>query len=85
VRGFHELRTRKSGREKYIEAHILIDPGLTVSEAHRRMEEIDAHLQEMMPGAIVSLHLDPDEPGIMDRGADGSSPPSQELRLHRHA
>jgi cation diffusion facilitator family transporter len=84
VRGFHALRTRKSGRERYIDVHVLIDPALTVSEAHRRVEEIEQHLREAIPGAIASLHLDPDEPGIMDRGPDGASPPAPELRLHRH-
>lgn len=84
VRGFHALRTRKSGRERYIDVHVLIDPELTVSEAHRLIEDIDAHLREAIPGAMTSIHLDPDEPGIMQRGADGVAPPETELRLHRH-
>jgi hypothetical protein len=33
---------------------------------------------------MTSIHLDPDEPGIMQRGADGVAPPETELRLHRH-
>jgi cation diffusion facilitator family transporter len=84
VRGFHGLRTRKSGRERYIDVHLLIDPALTVSEAHKRVEEIEEHLREAIPGAIASIHLDPDEPGIMERGADGTAAPAAELRLHRH-
>jgi cation diffusion facilitator family transporter len=84
VRGFHALRTRKSGRERYIDVHVLIDPALTVSEAHKRVEEIEQHLRDAIPGAIASIHLDPDEPGIMDRGPDDHSAPAHELRLHRH-
>ena len=84
VRGYHALRTRKSGRERYIDMHVLIDPALTVSEAHHRVEEIEQHLREAIPGAIASIHLDPDEPGIMERGADGAAAPAAELRLHRH-
>jgi cation diffusion facilitator family transporter len=84
VRGYHALRTRKSGRERYIDVHVLIDPALTVSEAHRRVEEIEQHLRDAIPGAIASIHLDPDEPGIMERGPDGPSPTTAELRLHRH-
>jgi cation diffusion facilitator family transporter len=84
VRGYHALRTRKSGRERYIDVHVLIDPALTVSEAHRRVEEIEQHLREALPGAIASIHLDPDEPGIMDRGRDEAAAPAAELRLHRH-
>jgi len=84
VRGFHALRTRKSGRERYIDVHVLIDPALTVSEAHHRVEEIEQHLREAIPGAIASIHLDPDEPGIMDRGERDDGAPAPELRLHRH-
>jgi cation diffusion facilitator family transporter len=85
VRGFHELRTRKSGRQKYIDLHILVDPALTVSEAHTRVEDIERDVTRIIPGALVSIHVDPDEPGIMER-----SQPSEpveapgSLHLHRH-
>jgi cation diffusion facilitator family transporter len=84
VRGYHALRTRKSGREKYIEVHLLIDPGLSVSEAHKLLEGVEGHLRELIPGAEVSIHLDPDEPGIMDRSTDDAAPAPADLRLHRH-
>jgi cation diffusion facilitator family transporter len=84
VRGFHALRTRKSGREKYIEVHLLIDPGLSVSQAHKLLEGVESHLRELVPGAVVSIHLDPDEPGIMDRSTQDPLLSTAELRLHRH-
>jgi cation diffusion facilitator family transporter len=83
VRDFHALRTRKSGREKYIDVHLLIDPEITVSQAHRLVEDIEAHLRELIPGSVVAIHLDPDEPGIMERGPEPVAPQA-ELRLHRH-
>jgi len=87
VRGFHALRSRKSGREKYIEMHVLVDPALSVSEAHLRVEEIERDIRSLIPGAIVSIHVDPDEPGIMDRGhaewaAHGL--PETRLNLQKH-
>lgn len=84
ARGFHALRTRKSGREKYIEAHLLIDPALTVSDAHRLVEDVESHLRELIPGAIVSIHLDPDEPGIMERSGGEAPAARPDLHLHRH-
>lgn len=87
VRGFHALRSRKSGREKYIEMHVLVDPALSVSEAHLRVEEIERDIRSLIPGAIVSIHVDPDEPGIMDRGhAEGiaHAPPETRIHLHKH-
>ena len=85
VRGYHEVRTRKSGREKYIDLHLLVDPALSVSDAHRCIEEIEHDIREVIPGAIVTIHLDPDEPGIMDRGL-APHPAAQDsgLHLHRH-
>jgi cation diffusion facilitator family transporter len=83
VRDFHALRTRKSGREKYIDVHLLIDPALTVSEAHRLMEDVEEHLRELIPGAVTTIHLDPDEPGIMERTPEPARP-APELHLHRH-
>ncbi len=82
VRGFHELRTRKSGRQKYVEVHILLDPSLTVSEAHRRVEEIEDDIHRFVPGSIVSIHIDPDEPGIMDRGPHRADTGHIDLHLH---
>ncbi len=87
VRGFHALRSRKSGREKYIELHVLVDPALSVSEAHLRVEEIERDIHGLIPGAVVSIHVDPDEPGIMDRGHAEGAPhalPETRIHLHRH-
>jgi cation diffusion facilitator family transporter len=84
IRGFHDLRTRKSGRDRYVDLHALVDPALTVSEAHRLMEEIEAHIHEAMPGATVTIHLDPDEPGIMERGRREPTVRDEGLHLHSH-
>jgi cation diffusion facilitator family transporter len=85
LRGFHALRTRKSGREKYVDLHVLVDPTLSVSEAHELVEEIEAEITGMIAGAIVSVHVDPDEPGIMERGpAPAVTSADAGLHLHRH-
>jgi cation diffusion facilitator family transporter len=60
VRGYHALRTRRSGREVYVDAHVLVDPHLTVADAHRLSEEVERELQSRIPGAAVTLHVDPD-------------------------
>ena len=85
VRGFHGLRTRKSGREKYIDVHMLVDPAMTVSDAHRRIEDIERHIVEGIPDAVVNIHIDPDEPGIMERThASTASDTPAPLPVHRH-
>ncbi len=83
--GYHELRTRKSGRQIYIDVHVLVPPTLTVSEAHLLVEHFERDMRGRVPGAVVGIHIDPDEPGIMDRGVTaGPQRESGLLHLHKH-
>lgn len=84
MRDYHELRTRKSGRETYVDLHALVDPTISVSEAHQLVEDLERDIAEMIPGAIVTVHLDPDEPGIMERSPERQPPPPGGLHAHRH-
>ena len=83
MRGFHALRTRKSGRETYIDLHVLIDPELSVREAHRMVEHLEADLRTSVPGAIITVHVDPDEPGAAERA--NASPIAGDASLHLHS
>lgn len=69
LRGFHGLRTRKSGRERHIEVHVLVDPALTVSQAHHQVDALQQEIERAVPGAVVSVHVDPDEPEMHRDGA----------------
>jgi cation diffusion facilitator family transporter len=60
VRGFHDLRTRKSGRQRYIDVHVLVDPEATVSEAHELSDEIEAAICDCLPGSQITVHMEPD-------------------------
>jgi len=86
MRGFHELRTRKSGRQKHVDLHVLVDPALSVSEAHHLVEEIESGIHGCVRGAVVSVHIDPDEPGIMERrrGSEHEASGDEILPVHRH-
>jgi cation diffusion facilitator family transporter len=84
IRGYHALRTRKSGRETHIDLHALVDPDLSVSEAHRLVETLEDDIRSMIPGAVVTIHVDPDEPGIMERNPVPQAHTGDGLHLHRH-
>ena len=84
IRGYHALRTRKSGRETYIDVHVLVDPALTVSEAHLLVEHFEADLRSSVPGAVIGIHVDPDEPDIMERGGAVHAALDTGLHLHSH-
>jgi ferrous-iron efflux pump FieF len=60
LRGFHGLRTRKSGRETYIDLHVTVDPEITVARAHDLIESLEADVRRLIPGAVMTAHIDPD-------------------------
>jgi len=84
MRGYHALRTRKSGRETHIDLHALVDPTITVSEAHVLVEDLERDIAAIIPGAVVTVHLDPDEPGIMERATGIAKPAERGLHVHHH-
>ncbi len=61
ARGYHDLRTRKAGRQRYIDFHLLVDPQQSVAEAHRLCDSVEAAICECLPGAVVNIHLEPDD------------------------
>jgi len=61
VRGFHHLRTRRSGRQRYVELHLLVDPARTIQEVHDLSDQIEADIKKRLPGAIVTIHPEPDD------------------------
>ena len=61
IGGYHGLRTRKSGREKYVEFHLVVDPKMSVEEVHRTCDLIEGDLQRRIPGSVVTIHVEPDD------------------------
>ena len=64
LRGVHDLRTRTSGNHDFVQFHAAIDGRMTVAEAHRVMDEIEARLEQVFPGVEVLIHPDPE--GLVD-------------------
>ena len=60
VRSFHDLRTRHSGTQLFIQAHIELDGEMSLFRAHEIAEEVEAALLMQYPGADVILHQDPE-------------------------
>lgn len=59
VRGFHRLRTRKSGSMRFVDFHLLVDAAMTVEESHRIAESITSDIQAHFPGTSVHVHIEP--------------------------
>src|SRR5690606_20420667 len=64
LRGVHDLRTRTGGERDFVQFHASVDPGMTVAEAHRVMDEIEARIERDFPGVEVLIHPEPE--GLID-------------------
>jgi cation diffusion facilitator family transporter len=63
VRGldYHALRTRRAGRLRLVDMHLLVPGEMTVREAHRVADEIEDQIRAALPGSAVLTHLEPIE------------------------
>jgi|CXWL01.1.fsa_nt_gi cation diffusion facilitator family transporter len=61
VRGYHNLRTRAVGANRFIDLHVMLDDTLTFIAAHDSAERIEDELRLVLGGAIVNIHYEPFE------------------------
>jgi ferrous-iron efflux pump FieF len=59
VAGFHDLRSRRSGADVFLEVHLDLDRGLSFVEAHDLAEEVSDALETAIPNCQVTVHADP--------------------------
>lgn len=70
LRGVHDLRTRTSGNRDFVQFHVWVDGRMTVTEAHRVMDEIEDKLHAEFPDVEILIHPDP-EGHVDERGVAG--------------
>lgn len=61
VLGLHELRTRKMGDQALVDAHILVDPRISVSEGHHIAERARKRVLDNHEVLDVMVHIDPED------------------------
>ena len=66
LRGVHDLRTRTSGVNDFVQFHMAVDGKMTVAQAHVVMDELEARIGMAFPGVEVLIHADPDD--LIDEG-----------------
>ncbi len=70
VESFHELRTRRMGQQVLIEAHVLVDSEMTVSEGHMIADRVeDKLLSEHEEIRQALIHVDPEDDELEQPGA----------------
>jgi ferrous-iron efflux pump FieF len=59
IAGWHALRTRRSGPQRFVEVHVEIAAEVPFAEAHAITEDVEEALRAALPGAGVIVHADP--------------------------
>lgn len=72
VRGLHALRTRRMAHQVLVDAHVQVDPWISVSEGHRIAESARARVLRAHPEVLdVLVHIDPEDDLEPDLAAIG--------------
>ncbi|MDZ7291478.1 MAG: cation diffusion facilitator family transporter [candidate division KSB1 bacterium] len=73
-RVYHNLRTRKSGSQRFIEFHLLVPGTMSVSAAHDLCEQIENEIRQRLHNIIVTIHTEPADELISYQDAEVSLP-----------
>jgi cation diffusion facilitator family transporter len=61
--GFHDLRTRQAGRQRYVELHLVMPRNASVDITHRMCDNLEQDIEKRLPNTSITIHV---EPGDMD-------------------
>ncbi|MHC4571661.1 MAG: cation diffusion facilitator family transporter [Planctomycetota bacterium] len=61
IRQWHKLRSRMVGREVFLDLHIVVDPDLNITAAHKISENLENALHEQIARPVnITVHVEPD-------------------------
>jgi divalent metal cation (Fe/Co/Zn/Cd) transporter len=56
---FHALRTRESGRQRFVYVHLLVPDDWTVKKGHDLADALEVDIEDELPGTVTFVHLEP--------------------------
>jgi cation diffusion facilitator family transporter len=66
---FHALRTRESGRQRFVYVHLLVPDDWTVKAGHDLADDLEIDIERELPGTATFVHLEPrGDPHSYDHG-----------------
>jgi len=57
--GFHEVRTRKAGNQRFVDFHLMLPKNASVEEAHEMCDHLEQDIQNRLPNCNVTVHVEP--------------------------
>lgn len=65
IRNVHDLKTRRCGSYEIADVHIVVDPDMTIVEAHKITVEAEERLRDVFgPEMQVTIHVEPSEDSL---------------------
>lgn len=65
--GFHEMRTRKAGSQRFIDLHLTLPKNVSVEEAHRMCDHLEEDLKKKLANINVTIHVEPCDTNECDK------------------
>jgi cation diffusion facilitator family transporter len=59
VVGFHRLRTRKSGRQRYVDLHLVMPKHISLEEAHEMCDHLEKDMKMKLLNTDITIHVEP--------------------------
>ena len=57
--GYHELRTRRSGNQRYIDLHLVMAKNISLEQTHQVCDLLERDIQARLPRTNVTIHVEP--------------------------
>ena len=67
--GFHDMRTRRSGPEIFIEFHLVMPGTVSVLQSHDLSDHLESDLKIEFPRAKITIHIEPCNEGCTRCGS----------------
>jgi cation diffusion facilitator family transporter len=61
IAGFHALRARRAGSDRYVDLHVQFRRGTSLERAHDLAHELTREIRARLGGADVLIHLEPED------------------------
>lgn len=57
--GFHDLRTRKAGAQRFVDLHLVMPKNTSVADAHRICDRLEQCIKDRLPNTSITIHVEP--------------------------
>lgn len=57
----HDLRMRHTGKQTFLEFHLVVPGSMTVAESHAICDHVEETLRAEMPHLTITIHVEPEE------------------------